>query len=98
MVKTFSKVCLLWKFCPYTKKEPTLEEFKYLAKAYRLRLAVDFYISLLKHAIQKQANVIENIYESDLKLKLSEEKEMKEKEKYFNDFLHLFYPRIFLNS
>ena len=86
-------VCRIWKFCPYTNKEPTIEQLKYLEYVHKLRFFMDQKISVLIKNLEAEANIIESEYDRYFKSTLVEENQKKQKEKYFNDIFHLFYIR-----
>ena len=94
-VLSIFKVCRVWKFCPYTNKEPTLEQLKYLEYIHKLEILVDLRLSVLEKRINDEANQLVSDDEKEFKMKLIKDNEKKEKEKYFNDIVYLFYPRFF---
>ena len=80
------KACRIWKFCPFTNKEPTLEYMKFLEFTHGLRILIDLEISFLKERFESETIEIESEYER-------EENKKKEKEKYFYQIFNLFNMR-----
>ena len=89
------KVCLFWKFCPFKSTKPPADELIKLAYSHKLGLSIDLKLSLLNENIEKEAKTIDRKFRKDFQAKLIKEKELKEREKYFNDIVYLFYPRHF---
>ncbi len=87
-------MCTLWKFCPYTNKQPTSDTIYYLEYAYALKFLVDRRLSLLNRRIAIEANVIHSRYEELLKKKQDKENEMRQQENRMNEIMHLFYTRL----
>jgi len=83
----------LWKFCPYTSKEPTTESLDYLENVHKLDILIQWKMASLKQSIEKEARIIEDEYEKDFRDKLRKEHEIREKEKRVHDLLLLFYSR-----
>ncbi len=83
----------MWKFCPYTNKEPTTESLDYLEYVHKLEFLVEWKMAALKQGIEKEARIIEDEYERDFRDKLRKDYEKREKEKIVNDLLLLFYSR-----
>jgi hypothetical protein len=77
----------LWKFCPYTNKEPTTEILDYLEYVNKLEFLVEWKMASLKQDIEKEARIIEDEYEKDVRDKLRKEHEIREKEKRVHDLL-----------
>ena len=65
----------MWKFCPYTNKEPTTESLDYLENVYKLGVLVEWKMASMKHDIEKEAKIIEDEYERDFRDKLRKEHE-----------------------
>jgi len=66
---------------------------EYLENVHRLREAIDQKLLLFKVQFEIEANEIERKLKDESKRKLIKENEKKQKEKYLNDILYLFYPR-----
>lgn len=72
-----------------------MEQLKYLEYIHKLEILVDLRLSVLEKRINDEANQLVSDDEKEFKMKLIKDNEKKEKEKYSNDFVYLFYPRFF---
>jgi len=88
-------VCTLWKFCPFTRKQPTSDTIYYLEYAHALKFLIDRRLSLIRTLIDIEANVIHSKYEELVKKKQEEENAMRQKVKRINEILLLFNRRMF---
>lgn len=72
-----------------------MEQLKYLEYIHKLEILVDLRLSVLEKRINDEANQLVSDDEKEFKMKLIKDNEKKEKEKYSNDIVYLFYPRFF---
>ena len=88
-------MCILWKFCPFPKKQPTKDTINYLEYVHLLKFLVDRRPSRLGSRVEIEADKIHRKYEEHLKIKQEKENKMRQQEKRINEIMLLFYPRLF---
>ncbi len=87
-------MCILWKFCPFTSKQPTSDTIYYLEYVHLLKFLVDRRLSRLGSRIENEADKIHRKYEEHLNIKQEKETKMRQQEKRMNEIILLFYPRL----